>query len=258
MRKYVLVFGVILSFNAFASNNCGDDLNNNCWDCGKTEADNCTARLDGTKLTIEGDGLMRPYYVHNSEQGVYDIVPWPKTITEVEISGVKDVQQGAFYNFPNLEKVIIGDGLSMIHWYTFTGCASLSEVILSDSVSGIGSYAFGVNPKLKTLVLPESLFKNGTNGLHWEAPFADTHLEELYCPQNHFQECLIALQTSGIENNQILKLYRNINGKYYYDGKFYDSLNNIGTYNYIKKRIYTIEEANQVAGKTNSFKIKYR
>jgi len=41
-------------------------------------------------------------------------------------------------------------------------------------------------------------------------------------------------------------------------GKFYNSVYDLAQGNYVKHRIYTIDEANQVAGKTNSFKIRYR
>lgn len=47
-------------------------------------------------------------------------------------------------------------------------------------------------------------------------------------------------------------------GTFVSDGKFYNSLNDFISGNYDKKRIYTIDEANTVAGKTNSFKIRYR
>ena len=40
--------------------------------------------------------------------------------------------------------------------------------------------------------------------------------------------------------------------------KFYNSVYDLAKGNYVKHRIYTVDEANQVAGKTNSFKIKYR
>ena len=52
--------------------------------------------------------------------------------------------------------------------------------------------------------------------------------------------------------------YQNTNGKYLYNSRFYDSLSDIASGNYNKKRIYTVDEANTVAGKKNSFKIRYK
>ena len=42
------------------------------------------------------------------------------------------------------------------------------------------------------------------------------------------------------------------------NGKFYTSLSDWAKDNYIKKRIYTIDEANAVAGEKNRVSIKYR
>ena len=47
-------------------------------------------------------------------------------------------------------------------------------------------------------------------------------------------------------------------GGYFYNNKWYSSPNDILNDNHIKKRIYTVDEANKVAKKTNTFKIKYK
>ena len=48
------------------------------------------------------------------------------------------------------------------------------------------------------------------------------------------------------------------NGQIKADAKTYASLDDLASGNHIVKRIYTIDEANEVAGKVNSVKIRYR
>ncbi|MBR2299240.1 MAG: hypothetical protein IJ870_01540 [Alphaproteobacteria bacterium] len=75
MKKCALILGLFTAITANAANTCGDDLDNNCWDCGKTAADNCTARLDGTKLTIEGDGYMADFWGSQYSDPSYPVRP---------------------------------------------------------------------------------------------------------------------------------------------------------------------------------------
>ena len=56
-----------------------------------------------------------------------------------------------------------------------------------------------------------------------------------------------------------LKTYEKFGNQYYSNGKFYNSFNDIGTPKYIKKRIYTIDEATKVSKETgNTFKLRYK
>ena len=48
------------------------------------------------------------------------------------------------------------------------------------------------------------------------------------------------------------------NNPFVIDGKFYASINDFAKGNYVKKRIYTIGEANAVSGKKNTVKIRYK
>lgn len=262
MKKQIVTIGLILSFDTYAANVCPQGtLNISCWDCGATQSDLCTAQLENNKLTITGSGKMIEYKVNDNLGAQLEYAPWPKSITEVEISGIEEIQQGTFYDFDNLQKVTIGSGVGKIHWYTFTNCDNLSDVTFSDSVNAIGNFAFANNTNLKTLVMPESLFTNGSNGLMWSGIFLHTELENLYCPENHIQECQTALETSSMSNekiSEILKPYKKFGDQYFYQGKFYQNSSDIGTPNYIKKRIYTIDEANKITGTKNRVSIKYR
>ena len=53
MKKQVLILGLVLSFNAYGANDCVDG-EQNCWDCGRSDSDLCTARLNGEFLITVG------------------------------------------------------------------------------------------------------------------------------------------------------------------------------------------------------------
>ena len=72
----------------------------------------CTWTLDGTVLTINGNGEMGDYD--------WDGGPWGKEIS----------------------KVIIEDGVTSIGDYAFVDCSSLTSVTIPDSVMNIGCDAF--------------------------------------------------------------------------------------------------------------------
>ena len=144
MKKYVLIFaGVfVLSFDVFGLNNCGDNLNNNCWDCGKDVAvDNCTARLKDNKLTITSTngGKMKDYEWTSDPS---TLAPWGTEITSVDITGVTSIGDFAFYNCGELKSVNIPNSVTDIGELAFYGCEWLETVILPASIESIGDDAF--------------------------------------------------------------------------------------------------------------------
>ena len=96
----------------------------------------CTWRLDGTVLTISGNGEMELYTSPYT-------VPWGTSITEVVIKdGVTGVAPYAFYNCTDLTSVTIPNSVTGIGFRAFLGCSSLSTIAIPDSVTSIGYYAF--------------------------------------------------------------------------------------------------------------------
>ena len=118
-----------------ASGSCGDDLN---W-----SLDN-----EGV-LTIIGSGDMNDY-------------GW----TEIELESGETVT--GFVSAPwnawidSIKSVIIGNGVTSIGGYTFSGCENLSDVSLGNSIKKIGMYAFQ-GCSLTSIDLPDTIKTIGSS-----------------------------------------------------------------------------------------------
>ena len=98
----------------------------------------CTWTIDGSVLTISGNGKMGEYSVFQSERA-----PW--------------------YDFRDrLKAVIINDGVTCIGAGAFLSCSSLSSASIPDSVTGIGRDAFHGCSSLTGITIPGSV----TNIVH--------------------------------------------------------------------------------------------
>ena len=103
----------------------------------------CMWTLDGTKLTIFGNGAMDDYY-HYYYFDSDDIIksPWcdyASTIESVVVAdGVTKVGREAFCKFTNLTSVTLGKDVSVVGDYAFGNCDLLKSVDLPDNVTEIG------------------------------------------------------------------------------------------------------------------------
>ena len=61
----------------------------------------------------------------------------------------------AFFNKPNLKRLVIGEGVTSFSY--FRGCANLSEVLLPDSLETIGPEAFLNCTSLASITIPEGV-----------------------------------------------------------------------------------------------------
>ncbi|MBR1915652.1 MAG: leucine-rich repeat domain-containing protein [Alphaproteobacteria bacterium] len=246
MNKCFFVFGLILSFNLNAANTCGDDLGNNCWDCGKTVSDSCTARLDpDTKaLTITGDGYMKNYFGYSTkafEQGETP-APWGGAILSVDISGVKSIGTFAFYNSYYMSDATIPASVESIGVGAFQSTSltnltlednsnlqsigsgafndiPLSDIKLPETVSYIGNNAFNMSG-IDTLFLPDSLFEKGVKGMTNKALSDVSHI---YCPSTSQAQCEAYLNTAEFwENGVYYPVKEKVTADYYQvDGGVY-------------------------------------
>ena len=174
------------------------------------------------------------------------------------------LQDGAFQAMPELTSVTFEDGGNVyIDGAVFQLTPKLTSVQLPNDIRFLGYNNF-TGSSLQDLVLPDSFFRqDGSIGL---SDMALKNGMTIYCSEENQGRLENYLKTATAYapgeylplEGITLKTYQKRGNEYYVDGKFYQSPQDIGTPNYIKKRIYTIDEANQVAGKTNTFSIRYR
>lgn len=292
MKKWILILAITLSFtgNVSASEykpcTTAETTAGTCFSCGTT----CTARYteqteqDGTTkgvLTVSGQGSMNDYSTSYNEtlQRGQTTAPWKdldRSIQKVVIEdGITKIGGGAFYHvktqeisIPNtvtqinwqalqysaLKELNIPNSVTIIGTGALNGIATLQNLVLPSSLTSIGSTALG-NTHFNNLtiegnvVLTEDMLKDGT-----KIP-ALSSIQNIYCETTN-QSCLDLLNDSQVSSK--IRLYEKKSSAYFYDGKFYQSPADISKNNYTKKRIYTVDEANMVAGKKNTFKIRYK
>lgn len=134
-----------------------DPLTNAAWYCSDVSAvywgttGDCTWVLDGTHLTISGNGAM-------GDGSLLAPCPWGTSITSVTIEeGVTTIGMCAFKHCDFLTEVIIPDRVTSIGKYAFLDCDSLTEVTIPDSVISIGVYAFHTCKSLRSVTIPNSV-----------------------------------------------------------------------------------------------------
>ena len=111
----------------------------------------CTWSLDGTVLTISGNGPMGNYnYMSN--------LPWGTSITKVVIeNGVTAIGSYAFSDCTKLKSVTIGEDVASIGFCAFDGCTYLTSITIPDGVTSIGSSAFCDCTYLKSITIPDGV-----------------------------------------------------------------------------------------------------
>lgn len=99
-------------------------------------------------------------------------------LQSIEIpAGATRIGQFAFEENVSLTSVtFLGDAVTSIGQYAFSGCESLGEVTLPASLEEVGDSAFAGCVSMKSLTLPASLRSVGL------LAFADCGLEDLYIP----------------------------------------------------------------------------
>jgi len=115
----------------------------------------CTWTLDGTHLTISGNGAMGDYTYDSPS-------PWGTSITLVTIEdGVTSIGASAFSSCDSLVTVTIPDSVITIGNAAFYGCTSLTSVTIPDGVTSIGASAFSSCDSLVTVTIPDSVITIG-------------------------------------------------------------------------------------------------
>ena len=113
----------------------------------------CTWTLDGTVLTISGNGKMGNCNYYET--------PWGYQITKVIIEdGVTCIGSTAFYKCEGLTSVTIPDSVTKIGDYAFS-CTGLTNITIPDSVTSIDSYAFYGCTGLTSITMPGNIISIG-------------------------------------------------------------------------------------------------
>ncbi len=121
----------------------------------------CTWTLDGTVLTISGNGAMEDYESNGKHPPYQDSVPW-QTLTKVIINpGVTHVGNNAFYSCKSLTSVTIPNSVTSIGDTAFSACESLKSIIIPNGVTSIGNAAFISCTSLANVVIPSSVTSMG-------------------------------------------------------------------------------------------------
>ena len=271
MRKTGIILSTILfSFSVQAETTCPVE---ECMSCGTDCLAYVTTLYDQSgqnltwadgqpqqKLTIIGTGKMTKFEgITNTSSGndYGSTAPWEpywNTVKEIDISGVESIGNFAFRHFMKVTDITMDDSVHTIGYGAFNYLPNIQNINLSNTLTTIDQNAFVYTP-LKELVIPASATDISGN------IFDHASIQSLYCAENQMALCRELLAYKGYTDEQInnkLKSYENLGGQYLYDGKFYKSPNDILSSSNIKKRIYTVQEANKVSGKKNTFKLRYK
>ena len=291
MKKCLLSLVLFEALMLFGTKVLADDCPEGVVRCGVTE-DGLSWAISNIKdengqdtqqLTISGTGDMQEY----SRTGE-NIAPWKDpnfvggsgsnsapTISKIVVEeGVTSIGIRAFEDMRSLTSVSLPEGLKSIEQEAFNCCYYLSEINLPSSLETLKPYALYAT-NLSSLELPENLQSIG-----WLALGYNSQLSDITIPENTYVNPQ-AFETEGGEvrtqnvycsgsnaSCQALAKRVSMDGKvafyepdghaYFYDNHWYSSPNDILEGNHIKKRIYTVDEANKIAKKTNTFKIRYK
>ena len=110
----------------------------------------CRWSLNGTELTISGNGKMANYSYNST-------LPWGKSITKVTITdGVTSIGEWAFYDCTSLTSITIPDSVTSIGDYAFYECSRLTSLTIPDSVTSIGLEAFYGCSSLTNITVSEN------------------------------------------------------------------------------------------------------
>jgi len=198
--------------------------------------------------------------------------------------GITNVSNNAFIGMTSTDSVSLPNSVTQIGGDAFTNCTQLSSLKMSQNLKVIATSAFQATSKLTSIdlpegleevniysnpfnqsgvtsiVIPDSLFNSGKFGT---SLLTYSNITTVYCSKEKQKQCddyIEAVKATGNAKEGLkYETYEKYGNSYLYGGKFYSSLGDIGTTNHIKKRIYTVEEANKVSHPTgNRISITYR
>ena len=91
---------------------------------------------------------------------------WEQLESIVLPESITSIGQQAFYGCTSLREIVIPSGVTSINDRTFRGCTSLASITLPDTVTSIGVAALSHCTSLTSIDLPESLTAIGDNAFY--------------------------------------------------------------------------------------------
>ena len=233
-------------------------------------------RMDNLESITLSDSVTSVYRAFLAYDNALTSITLPNSITTIA--------PHAFTCLFNLENINIPDTVTSIGDKAFYATRSLTNIVIPDSVTSLGSDIFtgGVTA---TVYCHKDLNCSGQGadniisydkqgGVYMIGDKYYTSLENMqndisrasndttdYTCGTNLNECKRAvLEAKGICQGAACDTFIQSDGNYMlkYNGKTYQSINDLLKGNYDKRRIYTVEEANFVAGERNTVTIRYR
>ena len=253
-----------------------------CYDCG----DDCKAYYADRTLYVIGTGDMtsHPWYdnrtIKNEAEGI------------VIGEGITSVGNHSFSDMYEVKNLTLPSTLTTVGEYAFSGLTKMEELIVPDSITSFNKYSFYSMYQLKNLVLPDNLPTLGS----YSDVFSSTSASAITASADALLSFLRAGGSARIGEDGKINITCTAGDCEATLRKFskYNQENILNALNFIypnavlepepepivtptpepepivtpeqeqtastrtPKRIYTVDEANAVAGKVNSFKIRYR
>ncbi|MBR1916197.1 MAG: leucine-rich repeat domain-containing protein [Alphaproteobacteria bacterium] len=284
MKKWVFVvcfftMGTVISFKAQAE----DKIYSNCFGASGCEAchsylgaeatigSNCYYAIQGDTITIYGP-------TEKSESGfipekafLSHDVNWISTIPEnvknLEIKGnITEIKESAFNRSP-LTNVVLPDSISIIGTEAFLHAQSLQGIVIPDTVTSIEKGAFyDIGDVVYCHADKQDLCANGI--LRYNGEEGTARLETYAITENNIYQTsdgklfatldLMAHGAACTSEQNCIEILNSNGNSFKVGSKIYNSLADFANGNYVRHRIYTIDEANAVAGEKNRVSITYR
>lgn len=270
MKKTVFILSVLISCNVYAE--CDEE---GYYDCGNTGDVKWYLSSDQSTLTVLGNGSTgdygfedNPYFIENDTKTApfRTTAPWGKYNDKIETINVEEGVVGlgrvCFAGLDHVTNVNLPQTLSIIGGSSLDQLSSLTSLVIPDNVSKVSTTAFAWTNSLVSLDVGDGFEIEGS-GLEYLGITPPQHSEfyyndantKIYCNEDMIDTCR---QMENISRNIIP--YKKQGNEYILDGVRYKNstdMQNMKNGNKIR-RIYTIEEANFVAGEKNRVSIKYR